>query len=166
MTPAARQTMPKRKRHPNPCLAKLHRNYTVEEVARLFGIHRNTVRGWVKRGLPTSDDQRPMLILGRDLAAYLHVQRTKNKRTCKPGEIYCVRCRAPRLPAGDMADYQPVTENLGNLIAICSDCDAIMYRRINLARLEQVRGQLDITMLQALRQLDESTQPSVNSDLG
>ena len=52
------------KRHPNPRLAKIHRNYTVEEVASLFGVHRNTVREWVKRGLPTSDDQRPMLILG------------------------------------------------------------------------------------------------------
>ena len=59
------------KRHPNPRLAKIHRNYTVEEVASLFGVHRNTVREWVKRGLPTSDDRRPMLILGRDLVAFL-----------------------------------------------------------------------------------------------
>jgi hypothetical protein len=25
-------------------------------------------------------------------------------------DIYCIRCRAPKLPAGDMAGYQPVTE--------------------------------------------------------
>jgi hypothetical protein len=25
----------------------------------LFGVHRNIVREWVKRGLPTSDDRRP-----------------------------------------------------------------------------------------------------------
>ena len=132
---------------------------------RLFGVHRNTVREWVKRGLPTSDDRRPMLILGRDLVAFLHARRAKNKRTCQPGEIYCVRCRAPRAPAGDMADYQPVTATLGNLIAICSACEAMMYRRVSLAKLEQVRGKLDITMPQALPHIDESAQPSVNSDL-
>jgi Helix-turn-helix domain len=137
------------KRHPNPRLAKIHRSYTVEEVARLFGVHRNTVRAWVKLGLPTNDDRRPMLILGRDLVAFLCARRAKNKRTCKPGEVYCVRCRAPRVPAGNMADYQPVTETLGNLIAICSDCEAMMYRRVSLAKLEQVRGKLDITMPQA-----------------
>jgi excisionase family DNA binding protein len=154
------------KRHPNPRLAKIHRNYTVEEVAGLFGVHRNTVREWVRRGLPTNDDRRPMLILGRDLVAFLRARRAKNRRTCRSGEIYCVRCRAPKAPAGDMADYEPVTETLGNLTAICSDCEAMMYRRVSLAKLEQVRGKLDITMPQALPHIDESAQPSVNSDLG
>ncbi|MBK9027682.1 MAG: helix-turn-helix domain-containing protein [Propionivibrio sp.] len=154
----------KRKRHPNPRLAKIHRNYTVEEVASLYGVHRNTVREWVKRGLPSSDNRRPMLILGRDLFAFLQAQRTKNKRTCLPGEIYCVRCRAPKAAAGDMADYEPLTKTLGNLIAICSGCETIIYRRVSLPKLELVRGQLDITFPQALRHIGESVQPSVNSD--
>ena len=152
-------------RHPNYRLAKIHRNYTVEEIAKLFGVHRNTVREWVKRGLPTSDRKRPMLILGRDLAAFLQARRLKNKRTCQPGEIYCVRCHTPKNPAGDMAEYQPVTTALGNLVGICPSCESMMYRRVNLAKLDQVRGKLDITMAQALRHIDESTQSSVNSDL-
>lgn len=152
------------KRHPNPRLAKIHRNYTVEEIATLFGVHRNTVRAWVKRGLPTSDDRRPMLILGRDLVAFLQVQRAKNKRICQPGEIYCVRCRAPKAPAGAMADYETLTATQGNLVAICPDCETIIYRRVSLAKLAQIRGKLDITFPQALRHIGESLQPSVNSD--
>ena len=31
-------------RHPNPRLVKGHRNYSVEEIARLFALHKNTVR--------------------------------------------------------------------------------------------------------------------------
>ena len=154
-----------RKRHPNPRLAKIHRNYTVDEVAQLFDVHRNTVREWVKRGLPTSDGRRPMLILGRDLVAFLTARRGKNKRTCQPGELYCMRCRAPRAPAGDMVDYVALTATLGNLVAICSACEAMMYRRVSLAKLEHVRGNLDITMPQALEHRGESTQPTVNSDL-
>ena len=95
-----------RKGRPNYRLVKIHRNYTVEDVARLFGKHKNTVRAWVKAGLPTCDSKRPTLILGRELAAYLLERRTKNKQPCQPDEIYCVRCRAPKRPAGDMAEYQ------------------------------------------------------------
>ncbi len=152
-------------RHPNYRLVKIHRNYTVEEIAKLFGNHRNTVRAWVKQGLPTIDHGRPMLILGRDLTVFLQARRIKNKRKCNPGEIYCVRCREPRIPAGDMADYQHITSTLGDLIGICPNCDSMMHRRVNLNKLEQIRGKLDITMPQALSHIDESTQPSVNSDL-
>ena len=154
-----------KKRHPNHRLVKIHRSYSAEEAASLFGIHKNTVRAWVKAGLPVSDDKRPMLILGHDLAAFLQVRRAKNKKTCQPGEIYCVRCRIPKVPAGDMADYKPVTETLGSLIGICPDCEAMMYRRVSLTKLDQISGHLDITMPQALQHIVESNQPTVNSDL-
>ena len=154
-----------RKRHPNHRLIKIHRSYTVEEIANLFGSHKNTVRNWVKDGLATSDDKRPMLILGHDLVAFLQSRRVKNKQTCKDGEIYCVRCRAPKLPAADMAEYSPVTEKFGNLMAICPDCNSIMNRRVSIAKLGQVRVKMDITFPQATRRIVESTKPTVNSDL-
>ena len=121
-----------RKRRPNPRLVKIHRSYTVEEIACLFGIHKNTVREWVKAGLPTCDRKRPMLVLGRELAAFLQVRRTKNKRPCQSGEIYCVRCRVTKLPAGEMAEYQPITQILGNLIGICPGCLSMIYRCVSL----------------------------------
>lgn len=139
-----------RKRHPNHRLVKIHRSYTVEEIANLFGIHKNTVRVWVKAGLAPSDDKRPMLILGHELARFLQARRVKNKRPCKPGEIYCVRCRAPKFPAADMVEYTPVTDKIGNLSAICPDCDSIMNRRVSLAKIDLVRGEMDITFPQAM----------------
>ena len=154
-----------KKRHPNYRLVKIHRNYSVEEVAALFDIHKNTVRAWIKEGLPVTDDKRPMLILGHDLAAFIKARRSKNKHPCQPGEIYCVRCRQPKRPAADMADFEPVTGLVGSLIGICPDCETMMYRRVSLAKLDQVRGNLDITMPQALQHIVESNQPSVNSDL-
>ncbi|MBU1404547.1 MAG: helix-turn-helix domain-containing protein [Proteobacteria bacterium] len=154
-----------KKRHPNHRLVKIHRSYMVEEIAKLFGIHKNTVRGWVKAGLATSDDKRPMLILGHALVAFIQARRVKNKQTCQPGELYCVGCRAPKFPAGDMAEYSPVTEKFGNLTAICPDCNSIMNRRVSLAKLEQVCGEMEITVPQALRHIVESNKPTVNSDL-
>jgi excisionase family DNA binding protein len=154
------------KRTPNHRLVKIHRNYTVEEIAKLFGIHKNTVRRWVREGLATIDDKRrPMLILGHDLTAFLQARRTKNKRPCKPGELYCVRCRTPNPPAGAMAEYSPITEKFGNLVAICPDCDAIMNRRVSLARIGEFHRKVDISFSEALRHLDKSAAPTANSDL-
>jgi helix-turn-helix protein len=152
-------------RHPNHRLVKSHRTYTVEEIARLFAIHKNTVRGWLKAGLRAIDDKRPILILGRDLAAFLKARRAGKKQHCGLGQMYCVRCRAPKFPAADMAEYLPVTEKLGNLTAICPDCNSIMHRCVSMAKLGEVRGKMDITFPQALRRLSESNQPTVNSDL-
>ena len=145
----------RKKRHPNHRRVKIHRNYSVEEIASLFGIHKNTVRAWVKAGLPTCDGKRPTLILGPDLAAFIQARRESKKQPCRPGEIYCVRCRAPKVPAGDMAECLPLTEKLGNLRAICPDCYSWMYRRVSMAKLEQVRGKIEITYPQALRRISE-----------
>jgi hypothetical protein len=154
-----------RKRHPNHRRVKIHRSYKAEEIAGLFGVYKNTVRAWVKAGLPICDNKRPVLILGRHLIAFLRARRAKNKQPCRPGEIYCVRCRSPKFPAGDMADYLPVTETIGNLIAICPDCNSMINRRVNLAKLGLVQGKTDIAFPQALQRLSESNQPTVNSDL-
>ena len=123
------------KRHPNYRLVKIHRSYTVEEIASLFGIHKNTVRSWIKNGLTAIDNKRPMLIFGHDLVTFLQARRVKNKQSCKPGELYCVKCRSPKFPAADMVEYSPVTEKVGNLKAICPDCNAIMNRRVSIAKL-------------------------------
>jgi hypothetical protein len=152
------------KRRPNHRRVKIHRNYTVEEAARLLGTHKNTLRAWIKAGLPICDEKRPILILGRDLAMYLKTRRTKNKRPCQPGEIYCVRCRAAKLPAGDMAEYRSATSTLGNLMGICPDCDGMIFRRASMAKLPQIRGKLEITYAEAERQVNEIHSLSVNSD--
>src|SRR5215469_12103492 len=125
-------------------LAKRHRNYSVEEVARLYQIHKNTVRAWIRAGLPTCDQKRPILILGSQLAAFLQTRRAQLKQPCCPGEIYCLRCRAPRIPAGNMADYVPLNERVGNLTAICPECEGIMNQRVSRAKLDIIRRRLDL----------------------
>ena len=154
-----------RKRHPNHRRVKTHRSYTVEEVAGLFGIHKNTVRTWLKNGLAAIDNNRPTLIPGNELAEFLRKRRTKNKQACKPGELYCVHCRSPRSAAGGIADYSPVNDKIGNLVAICFDCGTVMNRRVGLARIMEVIGNLDVNFPEDLQRIVDRAKPSVNSDL-
>lgn len=153
------------KRHPNHRRVKIHRSYTVEEIAGLFEIHKNTVRNWLKNGLTAIDNNRPTLILGNDLVEFLKKRRTKNKQACKPGEFYCVRCRRPRSAAAGIADYTPTNDKIGNLVAICPDCGAVMNRRVSLAKIVEVIGNLDVKFPEDLQHIVDRVKPSVNSDL-
>lgn len=148
----------------NPRLAKIHRTYTVEEIAKLFGVHRNTVRAWIDRGLPTIDQRRPVLVQGQHLADYLQARRAANKRRCGPGEMYCLRCREPRAPADGAVRYHPLTPTMGNLAGLCGCCGLDMNRRVSLAKLPQVLGGLRLTLPLACEHIGDSPQPTLNSD--
>ena len=130
----------------NPNLAKIHRSYTVEEVASLYGVHKNTVRAWIKKhGLKTNDDLRPVLILGRDLRQFHQDRRTRNKRKCLPHEVYCLKCRKPQVPAEDMADYIPITETKGRLISLCPVCESLVNKYISLSQILTIKDKLTIS---------------------
>ena len=151
-------------RHPNPRLAKIHRSYSVEDTSRLFKIHKNTVRHWLKQGLEPIDDQRPALIRGEELRRFLTERRVRAKRSCGPGRIYCLPCRAPKSPAGKMAECVATSDTTGTLRVICPDCDRMIYRTVNPQKIDAVRGDLDITLTQAQPRIEETTKPNVNCD--
>ena len=151
-------------RHPNPKLAKIHRSYSVEDVSRLFKIHKNTVRNWLRQGLTAIDDQRPTVIRGLELRRFLTDRRASAKQTCGSGRIYCLPCRAPKVPAGNMAECITLGETIGTLRGICPDCDRMIYRRVNPQKLNAVCGDLDITVTQAGRRIEETAKPNVNCD--
>jgi hypothetical protein len=144
---------------------KIHRNYTVEEAARLFRVHKNTVRGWLRSGLQPTDGRRPILILGRHLASFLYARREHQRRRCGPGQLYCFRCRAPRTSAAQTADYLSITASSGNLRVICSECGTRMYRRVSFHKLEAVAGDLRLALKEAQLRIVEGADPCLNCDL-
>jgi Helix-turn-helix domain len=151
-------------RHPNPRLAKIHRSYSVEEVSRLFAIHKNTVRNWLRQGLTAIDGQRPTMIKGAELRRFLTDRRTRSKQTCGPGRIYCLPCRAPKVPAGNMAECVAAGDTMGTLCGICPDCGRMIYRRLNPMQLDAVRGDLEVTVTQARPRIVESAGFNLNCD--
>jgi excisionase family DNA binding protein len=144
---------------------KIHRTYTITEAAAALGAHKHTVSRWIAAGLPTTDDLRPCLIHGADLRTFLKA-REPAKQTCRAGEFYCLRCRAPRRPAADMADYIPKSPSRGILRGICPICETLIHRAVNLGTIEKKAGGLNIALPRAWRRIDDSASPLSNVDSG
>ncbi len=148
----------------NPRRAKLHRSYEVGELAELTGVHKNTVRGWIKAGLPTVDDSRPTLILGSVFQKWWSKQRKASKRPCESGQMYCLKCRAPKAPAEGMVEYVAMTPTTGNLKALCETCGTMMHRRAREADIALKMPGMDVHRTQALSSIGARTHPSPNCD--
>jgi hypothetical protein len=151
-------------RHPNPRRAKVHRPYTVEQLAAVLKVHKNTIRRWAKDGLRPIDDRRPSMFRGVDVAAFLRARRQAAKRRCGPGEIYCLPCRLPKSPAGLVADLHVKCSTVGWLVAICPTCSRMLYRRVNPTRIDLVRGNLEIAIRQGEARLADRAEPISNGD--
>lgn len=133
----------------NPKLAKTLQCYRVEQVADLYGCHKNTVGNWLRDGLEAIDGARPALIHGSALNAFHTARRAIAKRPCGPGELYCLPCRKPQRPAGDIAEYVAISAKVGKLRAICPDCDRLLFQRVNARRLAVFRAMLDVAEAKA-----------------
>ena len=146
---------------PNPRPPKIHRAYTVEQAARLSGKTRNTVRAWIKAGLPAIAG-RPVLIEGRELRAFHERRRKAAKRPCPPGAIYCCKCREPRTPEPASMVFEVGETATGNVRAICATCGTRMFQRARQSRLEAKFPGLTIRIAKAPPHIAECPPPSAN----
>jgi hypothetical protein len=137
--------------------------YEVAEVAKLLGVHRNTVRRWLADGLTPLDDRRPTLILGAVLAAFLRAKRADRRTPCGPGEFYCFRCRTPRRPFGGLVDVRHRTEKISRLSGLCECCDTPIHRTARRSDLPKLTALFDLQTM-AEERLEERSAPKLNGD--
>jgi len=149
----------------NPNLVKVNRSYTFGELAEVFGVHKNTVAAWVKNGLPCLKSMRPFLVLGVEARDYLRVQRTCRKQTCKPHEMFCMRCKAPTQLAEGFAEYVPLTSTKGRLCGFCIRCECLVNKFISRESLERYSQYFDLEVSGELEHINDSYNPVLNSVL-
>lgn len=150
---------------PNARAIKQHRSYTVEEAARCVGVEKGTVRRWMKEGLAALTDQKPFLILGPDLKAFLD-KKARRKQTCHPHEFFCFRCRTPKAAAGRLIDYEPKTLLSGQLSAICETCGTIMHKNYSAAKLPALKRVAEVSFPRGEPRLSDGTKPRSNEHFG
>lgn len=123
-----------------------HLNYEGAELAKTIGVCRSTVRNWIKAGLPVMTDQRPNIIVGEEFKRWYQQRLKSRKQPSCPGEMYCLKCRRPRVPALGMVDYIPKNKTGGSLTALCSVCERPMFRACRLDRIGQTMPDVHVSI--------------------
>jgi hypothetical protein len=159
--PSKKQKATRRRRYPVNRI-KQTCSYDPADIAKLFGIHRNTVRHWLKVGLTPIDDRRPIIIHGTVLKTFIAERQQARRQACAPGEFFCFRCRAPRKPWGDMADLTVRTEKIANLSALCRVCETAMHKSIRRADVPKIAKLISLQTLPPER-LSDCPDASANS---
>lgn len=152
-------------RRPNPNRVKLHRSYSVPELADCLGVHKNTVRHWQANGLEPIDKRHPVLFQGATVRAFLVNRNASRKRPCPPGMLFCFRCRAPRAPALGMVDFVTMRPGGGNLRALCECCETVIHRRVREADIPNVMPGCAVQFTQGQSSLSGQTAPSLICDI-
>ncbi|MEC5291603.1 helix-turn-helix domain-containing protein [Aurantimonas sp. C2-6-R+9] len=126
-----------------------HRTYTVDEAATALGVHRRTIRRWLKvEGLEAIDGRRPTLIHGSDLIAFLKARKPA-KRTLQPHEGFCFSCREPRRPAFDAVEVEVSASGRLSYLALCETCATTMHKKLGKGLLPALEARCTVTIRQA-----------------
>ena len=149
-------------RRVNPNRVKLNLSYSTDELARCLDVHKNTVRHWQRKGLEPIDTNRPILFHGATVRAFLANRNSSRKQPCPPGTFYCFRCRAPRPPAQNMADFVLMVPGSGNLRALCECCETLMHRRTREADIERIMPGCTVQFARGQPSLSGRRAPSLN----
>jgi hypothetical protein len=136
-------------RRANPQRVKLHRIYSVSELAACCGVHKNTIRQWQAQGLEPVGKGRPLLFTGATVRAFLAKRKASRQRPCPPGTIYCFKCRQPRPPALGLVEFTKGRGKTGDLAALCDSCGTVMHRRASEAKIRAIMPNLAVQFREA-----------------
>ena len=101
-----------KRRRPDPRRAKIHRSYDVADIAKLFDVHRNTVRSWLKQGLRAIEGLWPTLVLGAELRRFLTEKQGKRTRRLQGAVANVVGIRRGAI-SGNMSVSAQAARSIG-----------------------------------------------------
>ncbi|MDX8347812.1 helix-turn-helix domain-containing protein [Cognatiyoonia sp. IB215446] len=119
------------------------RCYTIPEAADVTGVTNQTIRKWIKQGLPVLAAERPALVRGDDLIAFIKRQRAERKIDLLAHQFLCLKCSAARNAAGGFATCRRTGPRMF-LQAICEKCDGVMNKPFAESRLSELRKNLEL----------------------
>lgn len=117
--------------------------YDVDDICALYknyGLHPQTVRDWIKKGLVPIDGKRPALIYGADLRAFLGEQNESSKCKTAFTEMFCLKCKEARPVFKCHITLEHVNSSV-RAKAHCRSCKSIMnksYKLDDVPRLREV----------------------------
>ena len=126
-------TGPRRKRMKHRKLyssrkAKKHWIYDIKAVCDLYGVSRNTPLNWMKAGLEPIAGGKPYRFRGDELNRFHAERRECARKTIRDNELYCLSCKAPKLPAPQSVNVELHSSGAGIVSGRCPDCGSDVSR--------------------------------------
>lgn len=156
--------MASRKRTYNTRLLKATLPYSVQDVAELYGLHKNVVRRWFKEGLKRIDDRKPHLVRGDEVARFLNQRQSSRKIKCQPHEFYCLKCRAPRQARDSKVEIVQEGPKLMRVKAVCGVCGTSINKSQALKNLPIIEKTFSVTQRAGFN-LSHCPEPRLNVDM-
>jgi hypothetical protein len=132
--------LPKRRRKIDVRRIRVRVCYSVPQTARLLGVAEGTIRAWLRAGLPALDPNRPTVILGADLKAWLQERQISRRHKCGPDELFCLRCRRPRTLRPNSAQLIEKNPKMLMIRGNCSTCGTVMHKVASRANTAEARS--------------------------
>jgi len=113
-----------------------NRTYSTKDLASLLDVHVRTVQTWIPKGLKVlNTGSSPLYLKGEDVKEFLYKRNQNKKCKLKKSEMYCVSCKAPRVPDTNLrVEPNPtgITYADGNkliiLKGVCPICGSTMNK--------------------------------------
>ena len=99
-------------------------------------IHKNTVPNWLRQGL-TAIDLSTTALFGARTSPLPDRPPGECKEVARFRHIYCLPCRAPKVPAGNMAECITLGETIRTLRGIRPDFDPDDFTAVSIQRSRQ-----------------------------
>ncbi|MEM7521128.1 MAG: helix-turn-helix domain-containing protein [Pseudomonadota bacterium] len=120
-------------------------NYTIPEAAEVSGVSDRTIRTWIKQGFPAMQSERPTLVRGDALIAFIRSQRKARQSKVAQYEFYCLKCRAARKPAHGLVDCI-VKGRRAKLTALCETCETVMHKPVSGESIPELAKAFDLSV--------------------
>lgn len=120
--------------------------YEIEEICALYkacNLHPQTVRQWIKSGMPTVDAGKPTLVHGHALKQFLGKQNNRHKCSTTFEQMYCLKCREAKPPFQKRIALQQVQRTV-MAKALCQTCKTIMNKSYSLDAIPNLRSQFRV----------------------
>lgn len=140
-----------KKRKPDLRRIRTTKTYTVPEIAMVLSRSIATVRRWIRDGLPILDNNHPTLVDGAVLRQWLQ---KKWEAKCADNELYCFKCRKPRMAMLGTARVGPRNAKMITINANCEVCGNRMNRGASAADLMKINITFEAFMEQKQRLLE------------
>lgn len=112
----------------NHRLLEHYRCYSVADLAELFDTNQQTVLKWITHSLKAIDGQKPYLVFGADMIAWIKRFMPAKKRKSDPKIVYCVKCRDKVLFDYKNSWVKNKQEKKTFLQSRCPKCQAIVNK--------------------------------------